>query len=345
MKRFLKILLALFGSFICVNMICMFYYSAPGDIYRENGATKSIRMPDSFYINGHEGHSFIHFDKRGYNNIRGELDCSYVLIMGSSHMEATYVSQKQNMSTRLNYLLGGTNDKLRVYNIAHAGNPFPQIVKGFKAGIEEFSHSSAIVIEVYTTSYSVSDLRESLHQIEYHPSSSGEYLKSNLKIRQKFRSWIIGGVPFIKYVIGRQFEAVDFQPENPFGLKNDMIETERTFDKEAYSLALGEAMSLLRGEYDNPIIILYHPEVSFRGSGMEIVRDNDTYDIFENVCRENGIVFLDTGNAFLRAYDERHAVPYGFHNTVIGYGHLNAEGHEIIANELFQVIKGLQEVQ
>lgn len=76
MKRFLKILLALFGSFICVNMICMFYYSAPGDIYRENGATKSIRMPDSFYINAHEGHSFIHFDKRGYNNIRGELDCS-----------------------------------------------------------------------------------------------------------------------------------------------------------------------------------------------------------------------------------------------------------------------------
>jgi len=38
----------------------MFYYSGPGDLYRDHGATRSIRMPDSRYVNAAEGFAVVH---------------------------------------------------------------------------------------------------------------------------------------------------------------------------------------------------------------------------------------------------------------------------------------------
>lgn len=344
MRKFIKALLAGICSFLCVNFLCVFYYSAPGDVYRNNGATESIRMPDSFYFNAEEGHGIIHFDRNGYNNMMGELESSYILVMGSSHMEAIYVSQEQNTAAELNYLLGGTDNRLRVYNIAHAGNPFPDIIEGFQAGIGEFPNSSAVVIEIYSTSYPLDDLQKSLHQIEYQPSSGGEYLADHLTVRQRLRSWAIGSLPFIRFVITRQFGTVDLQPENPFGLLAIEEKQNPEFDAQEYSDALNAAFSLLHNEYGNPIIILYHPEVIFSDNTLEIVRNEKTYDIFKDECERNGLIFVDTGDAFLEAYKKGYIVPYGFHNTAMGNGHLNADGHGIVARELYRVIKDLPEV-
>ncbi|MEZ3460960.1 MAG: hypothetical protein K1W23_02095 [Lachnospiraceae bacterium] len=43
----------------------------------------------------------------------------------------------------------------------------------------------------------------------------------------------------------------------------------------------------------------------------------------------------------MRAFEDHLVVPYGFQNTAIGDGHLNADGHRIVARELYQVLKDL----
>lgn len=338
-KRFLKSVLAAFCSFLCMNFICLFYYSAPGVVYRSNGATVAVQMPDTYFINASEGYGINHFDRRGYNNPNGELEGSYVLMMGSSHVEAIQVSQKQNMSTILNGLLGGTDTELRVYNIAHVGNFLPGIVKGFEAGIREFPDSSAVVIEVTRTSFYVSDLQKGMQQTVYDSTSDGIYLAQHLTAAQKLRSWLIGGLPFIKLMKNVQFADMDLKLERPFGLAYREMEQETEYDEKEYEEVLNDAFSLLRSEYDKPLIIVYHPQVVFKNDSMEIVRDEATYDIFQEACENNNIIFWDTGEAFLEAYNENYTVPYGFSNTQMGAGHLNKDGHRIIAYELYKVLQ------
>ena len=52
-----------------------------------------------------------------------------------------------------------------------------------------------------------------------------------------------------------------------------------------------------------------------------------------------GITFLDLTQDFLDAYESEHILPHGFVNTAAGEGHLNAEGHEIIARALYEIIQ------
>ena len=82
-------------------------------------------------------------------------------------------------------------------------------------------------------------------------------------------------------------------------------------------------------------IVYYHPHLLLQEDGSVAP---DTYQPFLKVYREAseaaGICFMDMTDAFLRAYEEEHILPYGFANTAAGVGHLNAAGNRIIAEAL-----------
>ena len=67
------------------------------------------------------------------------------------------------------------------------------------------------------------------------------------------------------------------------------------------------------------------------------------YEDYRAACASNGIIFLDTGDAFLRAYEKDYSVPYGFANTTFLTGHLNKTGHRIVAEAFYQALTQLQE--
>jgi hypothetical protein len=56
----------------------------------------------------------------------------------------------------------------------------------------------------------------------------------------------------------------------------------------------------------------------------------------------NGVLFVDMTGVFISAYNTRRDLPYGFLNTAVGVGHLNKNGHAIIAVELFKRIQEQQ---
>ena len=45
----------------------------------------------------------------------------------------------------------------------------------------------------------------------------------------------------------------------------------------------------------------------------------------------------------MREYDEKNILPRGFWNTLPNFGHLNKEGHRMVAEELCKVIERLEE--
>jgi hypothetical protein len=91
------------------------------------------------------------------------------------------------------------------------------------------------------------------------------------------------------------------------------------------------------------LIIFYHPTLNIQKDGTVYERsDNDYLQVFQNICLNNDILFINMGNAFIKEYENNHVLPHGFSNTAVGRGHINKNGHRIIALELFRQINKIE---
>ncbi|NLI53882.1 MAG: hypothetical protein GX417_06085 [Clostridiales bacterium] len=314
-------------------------------------------------MRGSEGYGINYADKNGYMNSDSlPLRDDYILFMGSSHLEGLQVMQDQNMVTLLNNMID--THARTVYNMGTAGYDLPLIIEGFQAGIEEFPDSSAIVIELSQMAYDSDEIQQALVQTHYDPADSGDHLVQALGTSRRLRNDTLSILPVIS-LLRQQFESIYFGFQGAFGIQatvSDHANDVRIYDEnesddafgdgpaddavvnpQAFFEALDQAFALLRAEYHNPIILLYHPRVLLQTDGTaKISRDKQYYDDYLSACENNDIYFLDVGDAFLRAYESDYSLPYGFNNTTMGSGHLNQTGHRIVAEELY---KALQQIQ
>ena len=60
----------------------------------------------------------------------------------------------------------------------------------------------------------------------------------------------------------------------------------------------------------------------------------------ETACRENGIQLVDLTASYLAGFNSQHKLPYGFANTSPGSGHMNAWGHRLFAQAVYETIRG-----
>lgn len=345
MKKRHKAVMAFICSFLICNILCRFYYETGwGELYREHGATEVIHKPNAYFVDGLEGYAFLRLDRNGYNNADGELADDYVLLMGSSHVEGFQYTQDKTIAAVLNSLMGGTQEQLHAYSIGSSGNFLPTVIKGFQAGISEFPSSNAVIIEVNSTSFSISGLIDGLNQTVYDSASKAPNLIKNFTVKQQILCGVKYSIPLVKLVINKQLKNVDpMGGQIPFGVFTDLVfvkndEEEKEIDIQDYEEVLNRAFALIRDEYDNPIIVFYHPEVELSNEGMELVRDEETYDIFKNACERNDLIFADMGDVFIEAYEKDYTIPYGFYNTEMGAGHTNADGQVLIAKELYRIL-------
>jgi hypothetical protein len=113
-----------------------------------------------------------------------------------------------------------------------------------------------------------------------------------------------------------------------------------------YSTLLHTILSRFRdiaSQNDTKIVVFYHPHLLFNKDGSVSPNTDPLYlSIFKKACIENDIYFVDMTKIFLDEYYTRHRLPYGFANTAVGAGHMNKNGHRMIANELFKRINEIE---
>ncbi len=360
-KTIISWCLALAVALLCANLVSFFYRSGAGSIQRENAYSGSIRTPNSTIVRGAEGYGINAVDENGYlNDSSLPLAEHYILLMGSSHAEGLQVMQKDTMASVLNRMIDPT--ERTVYNIGTAGQTFPLIVEGYQAAIDEFPNAEAIMIEISQLDFSEADFDSAMNQAVFDPASSGQALEQSLGFSRRLRNGILGVLPVISQ-LRQQMDSVSLSLQDAFGIaafleqyranaatdkttQQDSIESATTpqAGESAYFERINRVMERLRAEFGNPIFILYHSGVSILPDGMlRIDRDMRYYDEFQQACENNGIVFLDAGDAFLRAYAADYSLPYGFHNTTMPSGHLNTLGHRIVAEEFYQAWMKIQD--
>jgi hypothetical protein len=98
--------------------------------------------------------------------------------------------------------------------------------------------------------------------------------------------------------------------------------------------------SIRRATHKN-VTIVYVPHVP-RIEGNRVVCDDPDGPLvsgFAESCRDAGIDFVNLHEAFVRHYDATGEFPRGFPNSRPGDGHLNAVGHRLIAEALFDYLE------
>lgn len=326
-------LVAIALALVSLNILLMFYHRPAGWIERTESATNAIWRPGSTLLMGTEGRGRYKVDKDGYLNANLPKQEGYCLVLGASYTQGKEVEFGKRYTDLLNSMLADSEFELAVYNCSQDAKFLPGIINDFYAVTKEFPDAETIVIETGNTEFSSRELKAACIQHDFDENQIGSVIYRNMPTVQKAKLLFKEGLPLYT-ILKSQIAAIRVKDRSV--QVNDNIVNIIDYETEQI---LNDALSLIRSQFGGKLIIMYHPNVLLTENGNLEIINQDTTAMFEKACSANDIIFVDVSDAFLLAYEENYAVPYGFSNTTIGTGHLNEDGHRIIAEELYKVLK------
>jgi lysophospholipase L1-like esterase len=327
LKRILSLCVAVILSFLLANCL-MFVYSRPvAMIYTPNGASRAIRRPYSFIVNGTEGYGFSQIDKNGYSNPNFSLNENYILMMGSSHTQGKEIAPSKKYSVLTNNALANGVEKLFAYNIACDAHFLPTIIKHFRSAVKNFPDANCITIEIGSTDFSIDELQEVM---QYHDITDSRTAKT-VFAEQNWLTKIIN--------LGKESFPLAVLITNHIETLRASNSVDFNHDATVYKATLIEDLSLIRSLYTGPIVFIYHPETILQADGTMALKYSQTLELFKAACEETNIDFIDVGDKFAKHFEMYYELPYGFSNTSPGKGHLNETGHQIMANAILEYLE------
>ena len=329
-KKPLLIRIAAMMAALCVlNAFCAWYYNPTAYGHSDDRATDTIRTAGAFTSRATEGNAWAVIDSNGYNNTESQLSTGSiaVLMMGSSHTEALNVARDESASYLLNDMLvdelGGN-----VYNIGISAHRFARNAANLDRALTAFAPTDYVVIESADVELSESELDDALADSFTRQGATDIPLPK----------WIYNQ-PLAKTAYN-QFEALlDAASVDDEETGNTDNTSEPSAD---YQEKLTELIHQMKSAADNhgvELIIYYHPQLLLQDDGSAMsVAPALQLAAFEAACQEAGVTFINMDDVFLAEYTASYTLPHGFSNTLLGSGHLNADGHRMIAETLYEAI-------
>lgn len=325
---FIKCFVAGIVALGILSLFSVFYYNPPIHVSCDSGATDYTRESNSFWSRGTEGFASGTTDDNGYNNayeekIEQEID---ILLMGSSQTEGLYVDETENMGYLLNEMFAGSGEEKYVYNIGMSSHTFLRNVSNLKDALETYQPEEYVIIETDSINFSTEDVDAAL-QNQMPPLES--YGDGFLYEIQK--------IPYIK-LLYQQYK--DYKGD---GLDaRDFVVLEQTQGTNYNTGKVAEVLNYIKAETDAhgvTAMIFYYPYLSLTEEGiLETSANEEKIAIFQELCDQNGILFVDLTEAFLKEYEDNQRIVSGFSNTAECYGHLNRYGHRLIAEAIYEEI-------
>ena len=326
-RYLIKVLFAGCASVLALCLLLSCYSLMPVHASNPLGNTDYVWPADSVWMQMSEGISFGRFDAQGFNN-RQAVANPDVLILGSSHMEATQVMQEETTAARLQSLMGsGTS----VYNMGISSHNLPKVCQYLPKTLSLFeTPPKTVVIETSMVALYEYDVQTILEGTVSRIGSHEDGLVAALQKLPFFRALyqqLIGGLSDLL------FEARSAVPAASGGEEEAGFPT----DGSQYD----PLMAYLRGladQYGTQLVIFVHPKGYLQQDGSVFFAPDPCLDAFSAKCAAYGIGFIDMAPAFSAMYKNEHKLPHGFITGEIGSGHLNRDGHRAIAAELYRYL-------
>lgn len=319
----LKVIGAIVVAGVILNIFSFFYYNPPIHISCDDGATGYRREPGAFWSRGAEGFAKGIIDENGYNN---SFDTDYsdidVLMMGSSQSEGLYVSEDKVASYIINKKFAENGVDMCLYNIGMSAHNFVANCSNLKSALEKYTPSKYVILEINSLDLKDDKVDSAIAGVNTVMSTTSK--KSIMYNIQK--------IPYLKLAY-QQFSNYKDSHSQAKAVEEPVYADRNKIEQ------LLKHISELTSEYGCKTIIFYIPSMNIEYDGtLSLEESEDKINEFSELCRNNNIIFVDLSDAILSDYEETGVLSSGFANTQAGYGHLNAHGHKLMADELYKAI-------
>ena len=304
-------------------------------VHKENygGNTDYVWESNALWSRMTEGISFGKFDANGFNNAKVVEDPD-IVVVGSSHAEAVNVLQTENFAALLGQEFEGI---YTTYNMGISGHHFLKVCKYLPRTMELNPKAKYIIIETSNVTFDEKDVASLLNgTVDYTPSVGSGLVVAlqKLPFARIVYSQLTGGL--MDMLMPSKAQLTD-GPE---------IELEKTSLNESVYDELFTYMRTVMEGSNAELIIMYHPTGHLQQDGSALFQEDDAaLAVFSEKCGENGFSFVDMTASFAEMYEKEYKLPHGFVTGKVGTGHLNADGHAKIAEELVKCITALMEVE
>lgn len=313
-------------SLVLLSGICLVYNYTGCHVANPDGATDYKWEANQYFSTMKEGFSWFRFDKNGYNNtddsdfLEKPVD---ILLTGSSHIEAVQIAKNQNIGHLLNEWIPGA----RTYSIGISGHAIYSCVANLRRAAEIYTPRKFLLIETGSVRLDENSMRKVI---------DGDF--------PRIKSYDTGLI----YLVQKTVPAVKslYKSAVEWKTASALKKTVRKDPEDAepddeYKKNLEKFLSFAKRSVPENcgLLIFYHPAASLDSGGKYIDNNDSGYlKIFSEACDLCGIWFVDMSEDFSRLYKTRRKFAHGFPNTAVSAGHLNADGHRIIAARLSEVI-------
>ena len=311
-----------------LNLFFAFYYRLP--LHSDNSRRTSdyVWEAGSSWVKMTEGISWGRMDADGFNN-RALVRNPDILILGSSHMEATNVCQDEHTASRLQAYMAERGVDVAVYNRGISGHHFLKCVKylGENAKAESVQY---IVIETSRVDFSADEIEKLFaDEIDVTPSYSAGILFYLQKLPLFRLLYLQVHDGLITLFLSRR--AVP-SPAGKNARQDESAETIRTAYEKLFSYISAHA----NGKH---VIIFYHPTGTPDAAGNLVYDTDSNYlSAFFAAAKHHGIPFIDLTAATDDLWRREHKTTHGFCTGTAFSGHLNRNGHALAARALADAI-------
>ncbi len=319
-----RVILAGIFAFLILSAFCLFYYNVPIHHANPDGSTDYKWKANDFYARGTEGFAMGRTNNEGFLDA---IDCEAgmpidVLLMGSSQIEGFNVAMEDTVAARMNDQL----EHKTVYSIGMSEHVFETCCCNLEAALERY-RPACVVMETAGCLFPDEML-----------SVMAEGSRAELSSRA---DGIIGLLQKSDYLRLLYAQKEKYQKAQASGQEIDLPDSSGD-DAQNDDILLAQLLQKLSdtaAAHGARLIILYHPGTEVQADGsLRLTGSRKAKEQFRAACAEAGIDFLDMSERFLAEYESAHVLPYGFSNTPVGSGHLNRQGHAMIADELCRLL-------
>lgn len=285
---------------------------------------------------GKEGYSISYINKLGMRNkeIKPKIAEEYrILALGDSYTEAFQVFENSCYCRVLERTIKNLN-KQKLIEVINGGKGGDNILNYIYPAsfYEKEIKPDAVVIELNDNDFSPKEIynSKSFLYLEKNKNSfkliKNKKFISNNSLRQKYPNLTFltrftvlrAGFDNLKTLFKKESSNQD-ENATKFNTDKSLVEWSVKNLKNAYS--------------NTKIIIVYIPRINYENPNQSI---NLTGKYLESASANNNIKFINMRNDFLNYYKKYKQPCHGFNNYIMGDGHINENGHKLIAKKLYK---------
>jgi len=312
----LKAIGLLLAILACSELWVRMFVVSPANVVFDE-ALGPMKAPFSHILRTYEGHGEYTNDAYGFNNDAwlNQNNTYRWLVLGDSFVEAKQVPREQGFVGRLN-----AHADIAAYNAGYSGadpRSFPILAARFIPVVkptdlllcvnaDDLTSLSSDTLPKYTAP---TGLKLFLQPLFAH-SALATHL--NWKYKPVLQAW---------------WSKWHSSPQNA---SEKAHQAEGTLFKLRWSHILQTMQT-----YGIPLRLVVFPSIHYSATQAHIVPDWRITTMIQ-VAQSKGIQVIQMDDEFVQDFKQTRHVAFGFMNSHLGTGHLNAHGHQLVANVILQ---------